>query len=495
MGNATVWAWDSVNNKVVENSKIDDKTIFPLELNTMPGWAGSSWYFLRYTDPTNNQEFASKEAVDYWKNVDLYMGGSEHATGHLLYSRFWTKFLFDRGFIPFEEPFQKMINQGMILGRSSFVYKLLTMSIGFSNSDNEKEILPAESIPSFLVSYNQMKIISDYQDIFKKRTNLELRDGNLSQKYHTLIEKINQQANSIREKIDPDKIYYGKIGFATDFVSYPIHVDISLVDNDKLDIEVFKKWRSDYADAEFILEEDGTYICGSEVEKMSKSKFNVQTPDELVEKFGADTLRCYEMFLGPIEQAKPWDTKGINGVSNFLRKFWRLFNMDENGVAQLSNDEPTKDNLKTLHKTIKKITDDLERFSFNTCVSNFMICVNELTEQKCNNKQILEQLTIMISPYAPYIAEELWQKLGNEAGKVTTAAFPVFNEEYLVENTIEYPVSFNGKMRFKMPLAATLSPKEVEEAVMNSAEAAKYLEGNTPKKVIVVPGKIVNVVL
>lgn len=415
LGNATIWAWDTVSNTVVENSRIDNQTIFPLELNTMPGWAGSSWYFLRYTDPTNEVEFASKAAVDYWNNVDLYIGGSEHATGHLLYARFWTKFLFDRGYIPFEEPFQKMINQGMILGRSSFVYR------------------------------------------------------NAEGKY-----------------ISKSKLTGGEI---------PIHVDISLVDNDQLDIEGFKNWRSDYANAEFILENDGTYICGSEVEKMSKSKFNVQTPDELVEKFGADTLRCYEMFLGPIEQAKPWDTKGINGVSNFLRKLWRLFNIDENGVAQLEHVEPTKDNLKTLHKTIKKVTDDLERYSFNTCVSNFMICVNELTEQKCSNKSILDQLVIMLSPYAPHIAEELWQRSGNEAGTVTTALFPVFNEEYLVESSIEYPVSFNGKMRFKLPLAATLSAKEVEEAVLASSEAAKYLEGNAPKKVIVVPGKIVNIVL
>lgn len=415
LGNATVWAWDTVNNQVVGNEQINHQTIFPLELNTMPGWAGSSWYFLRYTDPTNNNEFASKAAVDYWGNVDLYIGGSEHATGHLLYSRFWTKFMFDRGFIPFEEPFQKMINQGMILGRSSFVYR------------------------------------------------------NAEGKY---VSKSNLNGDE-----------------------HPIHVDVALVDNDKLDIQGFKNWRPEYANAEFILEEDGTYICGSEVEKMSKSKFNVQTPDELVDKFGADTLRCYEMFLGPIEQAKPWDTKGINGVSNFLRKLWRLFNIDENENAQLSEGEPTKDNLKTLHKTIKKVTDDLERYSFNTCVSNFMICVNELTDQKCNNKSILEQLVIMVSPYAPHIAEELWQKLGNASGTVITAQFPVFNEEYLVESTIEYPVSFNGKMRFKMPLAATLSPKEVEEAVMNSAEAAKYLEGKAPKKVIVVPGKIVNVVV
>lgn len=415
LGNATVWAWDTVANQVVENSKIDHQTVFPLELNTMPGWAGSSWYFLRYTDPNNTQAFASKEAVDYWKNVDLYMGGSEHATGHLLYARFWTKFLFDCGYIPFDEPFKKMINQGMILGRSSFVYR------------NE-----------------QGKYIS-------------------------------------KNKLTGNET--------------PIHVDISLVDNDKLDTEGFKKWRADFANAEFILEDDGSYVCGFEIEKMSKSKYNVQTPDELVEKFGADTLRCYEMFLGPVEQAKPWDTKGINGVSNFLRKLWRLFQIDENGLAHLSTDAPNKESLKSLHKTIKKVSEDLERFSFNTVVSNFMICVNELTEQKCNNKVILEQLVVLVSPYAPHIAEELWEKMGNGTTSVTQAQFPTFNEEFLVESTIEYPVSFNGKMRFKAALSATLSPKEVEEIVINSPEAAKYLEGKTPKKVIVVPGKIVNVVL
>jgi leucyl-tRNA synthetase len=415
LGNASVWAWDTVANKVVENSKIDHQTVFPLELNTMPGWAGSSWYFLRYTDPNNTQAFASKEAVDYWKNVDLYMGGSEHATGHLLYARFWTKFLFDCGYIPFDEPFKKMINQGMILGRSSFVYR------------NEQ---------GKYVSKNKL------------------------------------------------------VGNET-----PIHVDISLVDNDKLDTEGFKKWRADFVNAEFILEDDGSYVCGFEVEKMSKSKYNVQTPDELVEKFGADTLRCYEMFLGPVEQAKPWDTKGINGVINFLRKLWRLFQIDENGLAHLSTDAPSKESLKSLHKTIKKVSEDLERFSFNTGVSNFMICVNELTDQKCNNKAILEQLVVLVSPYAPHIAEELWEKMGNGTTSVTQAQFPIFNEEYLVESTIEYPVSFNGKMRFKAALSATLSPKEVEEIVINSPEAAKYLEGKTPKKVIVVQGKIVNVVL
>lgn len=483
LGNAAVWAWDTVNNKVVENEKTDNKTIFPLELNTMPGWAGSSWYFLRYTDPTNDKEFASKAAVDYWKNVDLYIGGSEHATGHLLYARFWTKFLFDRGYIPFEEPFQKMINQGMILGRSSFVYAKYPMGI-FGGDGADNVTIPEEYKFPVLISYNLLREAKS--DI----------DSKAYQKIETFFKAHKARINLRIKELYPNVIA-SVTGFDIEDIigCVPLHVDISLVDNDKLDIEGFKKWRAEYADAEFILEDDGTYICGSEVEKMSKSKFNVQTPDELVEKFGADTLRCYEMFLGPIEQAKPWDTKGINGVSNFLRKLWRLFNIDENGNAQLSTEAPAKENLKTLHKTIKRLGEDLERYSFNTCVSNFMICVNELTEQKCNNKQILEQLVILVSPYAPHIAEELWEKLGNEAGTVTRASFPVFNEEYLVESSFEYPVSFNGKMRYKVALPLTLVPKEVEEAVLSAPEAEKYLEGKTPKKVIVVPGKIVNVVL
>ena len=386
-----------------------------MEYNTMPGWAGSSWYFLRYMDPKNEQEFVNREKADYWNQVDLYMGGAEHATGHLLYARFWTKLLYDRGFISFDEPFKKMINQGMILGRSSFVYR---------TADGKT-----------FVTASKRK----------------------------------------------------------DFDTAPLHVDIALVDNDKLDIEAFKAWRPDFANAEFILEDDGTYFCGSEVEKMSKSKFNVQTPDELVEKFGADTLRMYEMFLGPIEQAKPWDTKGINGVYNFLRKLWRLFYQD--GELMVNDAPADKAALKTLHKTIKKITDDLERFSFNTNVSNFMIAVNELSEQKCYSREVLEPLVIMLSPYAPHIAEELWVILGNEAGTVSMANFPAFNPEMLVEDAIAYPVSFNGKMRFKAELPATLSAKEVEEAVMAMPESQKWLEGKAPKKVIVVQGKIVNVVI
>jgi leucyl-tRNA synthetase len=387
-----------------------------MEFNTMPGWAGSSWYFLRYMDPKNEIEFVSKEKADYWNQVDLYIGGSEHATGHLLYARFWTKFLFDQGYISFDEPFAKMINQGMILGRSSFVYRI--------------------------------------------------KDSN---KFVTLSKK-------------------------KDFDVNPIHADISLVDNDKLDIEGFKSWRPEFSQAEFICEEDGSYVCGTEVEKMSKSKYNVQTPDELVDKFGADTLRMYEMFLGPLEQSKPWDTKGINGVHNFLRKLWRLFH-DQEGNIFLVDESPTKEALKTLHKTIKKMTDDLDRFSFNTGVSNFMICVNELTDQKCHNKAILSELIIMLSPYAPHICEELWVKLGNDAGTINEARFPAFKEEYLVEASVAYPISFNGKMRMKLELPTTYSAQEVEQAVLANHDAQKWLEGKSPKKVIVVPGKIVNIVL
>ena len=387
-----------------------------MEYNTMPGWAGSSWYFLRYMDPHNENEFVAKEKVDYWQNVDLYIGGSEHATGHLLYARFWTKFLFDLGYIPFDEPFQKMINQGMILGRSSFVYRVM---------DSEEFV-------------------------------------------------------DVSEKDDYDVI--------------SLHADISLVDGDRLNIEEFKKWRPEFKNAMFRTNENGDYICGHEVEKMSKSKYNVQTPDELVDKFGADTLRMYEMFLGPLEQSKPWDTKGINGVNNFLRKLWRLFH-DGNNEVSLDESAPSKDALKTLHKTIKKVGDDLDRFSFNTGVSNFMICVNELSDQKCNNKAILHDLVILLSPYAPHICEELWVILGNEPGTISYASFPTFNEEYMVEANHSYPVSFNGKMRFKIELPTAMNPKEVEAQVLAYEQTQKYLEGNTPKKVIVVPGKIVNVVV
>ncbi len=385
-----------------------------MEYNTMPGWAGSSWYYLRYMDPHNNQTFADRKNTDYWNQVDLYIGGSEHATGHLLYARFWCKFLYDLGYIGFDEPFKKLINQGMILGRSSFVYRC---------KDSGKFIT------------------------FSKRK---------------------------------------------EYKTARLHVDIALVDNDKLNLEGFKNWRAEYAKAEFVLEDDGSYLCGSEVEKMSKSKYNVQTPDELVEKFGADTLRCYEMFLGPLEQAKPWDVKGINGVNNFLNKLYRLFYQED---ALCVNEAPaSKASLKTLHKTIKKVSEDLERHAFNTPISAFMIAVNELTEQKCHNKEILKDLLVILEPFAPFIAEELYESLGFQGG-LHHAPWPKFNATHLVENEITYPVSFNGKMRFKMTLPASLNPKEVEERVLGSNEAQKWLEGKTPKKMIVVPKKIVNVVI
>jgi leucyl-tRNA synthetase len=458
LGNAEVWSWCR-NMKIIKpNEKQNGVCTWPMELNTMPGWAGSSWYFLRYMDPHNDNEFVAKNKVDYWQEVDLYIGGAEHATGHLLYARFWAKFLYDRGYIPFDEPFKKMINQGMILGRSSFVYRL------------NYKIEGVVSMPVFLTQsiYNSLN-----------STEKEARESAQSKIMNRLLE--------IHQGINDNQL-------VKTFITHDLHVDINIVDNDKLDIEAFKSSRDEYANAEFILEDDGTYICGTEVEKMSKSKFNVQTPDDLVEQFGADTLRMYEMFLGPLEQAKPWDTKGINGVHNFLRKLWRLFH-DADGNAVISEGEADAKSLKTLHKTIKKIQDDMDRYVFNTSVSAFMICVNELTEQKCNNKAVLQDLVILLTPFAPHIAEELWVKLGNQPGTVSDASFPAFNEAYLVENTFSYPVSFNGKTRFMFELPTNMPKEEVEQSVMSSEQAQKYLEGKTPKKVIVVPGRIVNVVV
>ena len=415
LGNATIWAWDTANNKVVETILVDNKTIFPLELNTMPGWAGSSWYWMRYMDAHNENEFASQVALNYWQNVDLYIGGSEHATGHLLYARFWNKFLKDKGFAPTEEPFKKLINQGMILGMSAFVYR-------------------EEGSNTF---YSKSKITN-----------------------------INTQA---------------------------IHVDVSLVNaSDELDIEVFKNSRDEYKKAVFINEDNGKFIVGREVEKMSKSKYNVVTPDDICEQYGADTLRLYEMFLGPLEQAKPWNTAGISGVFSFLKKLWRLYNDDANGCV-VTNNEPSKDSLKTLHKTIKKVNEDIENFSFNTSVSQFMICVNELSAQNCHERTILESLAILISPYAPHIAEELWSQLGYSES-IATADFPVFEAKYLVESSKEYPVSFNGKMRFTIELPLDLSVAQIEEIIMKDERTIKQLEGKIPNKVIIVPGKIINLV-
>ncbi len=472
LGNAAVWAWDSVQCSVVSTQLVDNKTIFPLELNTMPGWAGSSWYWMRYMDARNETEFASKEALKYWESVDLYIGGSEHATGHLLYSRFWNKFLKDKGFAPTEEPFKKLINQGMILGMSAFVKRI--------------------DLPnSYIVSYQKGYERNEDSDIFKNLfisngESKKILDGDL-----TAFKKYISDA--IKKKYNVEN--FSHVVEIIDFIKIEInsiHADVSFVNtSDELDIEKFKAWREDYNDAEFILDDNGKYIVGREVEKMSKSKYNVVTPDDICNEYGADTLRLYEMFLGPLEQAKPWNTAGISGVFGFLKKLWRLY-FDENGLI-VTNDEPTKDNLKSLHKTIKKVAEDIEGFSFNTSVSQFMICVNELSTQNCHSRAILEPLAIVISPYAPHIAEELWSLLGHE-GSISTVPFPVFEAKYLVESEKEYPVSFNGKMRFTIVLPLDLTKEQIEEIVMKDERTIKQLDGKTPNKVIIVPGKIINLV-
>ncbi len=414
LGHATRWAWDMANNCVTDNTKIDNVTIFPLELNTMPGFAGSSAYYLRYMDPHNHTALVGKEADEYWRNVDLYVGGTEHATGHLIYSRFWNKFLHDLGISVVEEPFQKLVNQGMIQGRSNFVYRI-------------------------------------------KDTNTFV-SLNLKDQYDTT----------------------------------PLHVDVNIVSNDILDIEAFKAWRPEYATAEFILE-DGKYICGWAVEKMSKSMYNVVNPDMIVEKYGADTLRMYEMFLGPVEQSKPWDTNGIDGVHRFLKKFWSLFY--DRTDKYLVNDEPaTKEELKSLHKLIKKVTGDIETFSYNTSISAFMICVNELAALKCGKKEILNPLIVTLAPFAPHICEELWETLGN-AGSVCDAQWPAYNEEYLVENSVNYTVSFNGKARFNKEFPVETSSQDIQDAVLADERSTKWMEGKSVVKIIVVPKKIINIVV
>jgi leucyl-tRNA synthetase len=444
------------------------------EYNTMPGWAGSSWYFLRYMDPNNPGEFASRDKVEYWGQVDLYMGGAEHATGHLLYSRFWTKVLFDLGYVGFDEPFKKMINQGMITGRSNKVYRLKVIT----ESWEAGEILPLDLVPAIFVS----KEINDDLD---GRGQQGWAFEKVSDFLASLSDELNQQHSS----------YVGRVLAHPYLTGYTasMNVDISLVDNDILGIEGFRSWREEFKNALFILNDEGQYRCDWEIEKMSKSKFNVQTPDELVEKFGADTLRCYEMFLGPVEQSKPWDTKGINGVYNFLRKFWRLFHDKSNAFA-VSDDAPSKEELKTLHKTIKKVTEDLNRYSWNTVVSTMMIGVNELTELQCNKRAVLEPMCVLLSPYAPHMAEELWEKLGHSAS-ITEVAWPAFDEGHLTESSFDYPVSFNGKTRFFVSLPVDWSQEQVTAAVMEHEGTAKYLEGKAPKKVIVVPKRIVNVVV
>lgn len=413
LGNAKNFAWDEINQKVVSVDLIDNKTVFPLELSTMPGWAGSSWYFLRYMDPKNDEVFTDKKLSDYWGQVDLYIGGSEHATGHLLYSRFWNMFLKDRGYISQNEPFKKLINQGMILGMSAFVFRIAGTNTYVSK--------------------------------------------NLAHEHQT----------------------------------QKIHVDVSLLKGDELDTEAFKKWRPEFNDADFILE-DGKYITEREVEKMSKSKYNVVNPDDICEEYGADCLRLYEMFLGPLEQSKPWNTQGLSGVYGFLKKFYNLY-FDGDAVS-VSDDEPTKEEYKILHTLIKKVFYDLENFSFNTSVSSFMIAVNELQKLRCNKRKILEPLAIIVSPYAPHICEELWSVLGHSES-IEFAPFPKLDEKYLAEDEIDYPVSFNGKMRFKLSLPADLEVTQIEEAILKDERTVKQLEGKSPKKVIIVPKKIINIVI
>ncbi len=414
LGNATRWAWDEANRCVTDNARIDNATVFPLELSTMPGFAGSSAYYLRYMDPRNDSALVGEEADEYWQNVDLYIGGSEHATGHLIYSRFWNKFLFDLGVSRKEEPFQKLVNQGMIQGRSNFVYRI--------------------------------------------------KDSNT----------------------------FVSLGLKDKYDTTPIHVDVNIVQNDVLDLDTFKKWRPEYETAEFVLE-DGKYVCGWAIEKMSKSMYNVVNPDMIVEKYGADTLRLYEMFLGPINQSKPWDSNGIDGCARFLRKAWNLFYPKNEGLAA-TDDAPTKENLKTLHKLIKKVSEDIEVFSYNTSIPAFMIAVNELAQQKCRSREVLETVVTLLAPFAPHMAEELWHALGHET-TVCDAPWPTYDESYLKEDTQTLSVSFNGKTRFTLDFAADATKESIQEATLASEQAKKYLEGKQVVKVIVVPGRIVNIVI
>ncbi len=420
LGHAHLWAWDTANNCVTDKSNIDNQTVFPLDLNTMPGFAGSSAYYLRYMDPRNNDALVSREADDYWQCVDLYVGGTEHATGHLIYSRFWNKFLHDYGYSCCEEPFRKLVNQGMIQGRSNFVYR--------ANKLGSKEK------PVFV----SLGLKDNYDDVT------------------------------------------------------PIHVDVNIVSADVLDIEAFRAWRPEYKDAEFILE-NGKYICGWAIEKMSKSMFNVVNPDMIVEKYGADTLRLYEMFLGPVEQSKPWDTNGIDGCHRFLKKLWALY-YDRDGQFLPDDSEATPEQLKSLHKLIKKVSQDIEQFSYNTSISAFMICVGELQQLKCRNRVLLSQLAVLIAPFAPHIAEELWHTLGNES-TVCDAQWPEFDEKYLVESTVQMGIAFNGKRRFEMQFAADADNTAIEQAVMADERTARYMEGKQVVKVIIVPKRMVNVVI
>lgn len=476
LGNATVWAWDTEKCAVVHNGAINHKTVFPLELNTMPGWAGSSYYFNRYMDPHNTAEIFSREAVDYWQDVDLYIGGSEHATGHLLYSRFWQKFLFDKGFVPKPEFAKKLINQGMITGTSAFVYELIL-----------EDEFKRSQVPNIFISTDIYELFFRNQDAIQNG----LEDNYLwVEEFNYLKEKFNENFPDGNVALSDLQKY----GYS--FIQK--HADVSFVNSsDELDIEAFRNWRTEYKDAKFFSNDYGIFVVTREVEKMSKSKYNVVSPDSICEEYGADSLRLYEMFLGPLEQSKPWNTAGISGVHSFLKKLWRLYHTGPDGQFKMDDTtleaEVAPESYKTLHRTIKKVEEDIADFSFNTSVATFMICVNELSAQKCSNRAILEPLAILISPYAPHIAEELWSRMGNTTS-IAAAPFPKFESKYLVESVKEYPISFNGKMRFKLELPADLSAEEIEAAVMVHAKTQEQLQGRIPKKIIVVPGKIVNIV-
>ena len=430
LGNATKWAWDTKTNSVVDCSTIDNQTVFPIELYTMPGFAGSSAYYLRYMDPHNDEALVSDEAASYWQNVDLYVGGSEHATGHLIYSRFWNKFLFDLGVSKKEEPFQKLINQGMIQGWSSFVYRLR----------------------------NTNKFVS--------------------------FDLLDEQYDDAKKK----SLYYYQ-GVEAD----PVYADISMVNGNVLDVEKIREWTPEFREGEFILNQNGQYIVSQAIEKMSKSKYNVVNPDDICENYGADTLRLYEMFLGPIEQSKPWDVAGIDGCFRFLKKFWTLY-WNKDGSLAADDSEPTADNMKSLHKLIKKVSEDIEVFSYNTSIPAFMVATTELTNQKCRSRKVLEQLVVLIAPFCPHIAEELWEALGNKTS-VCDAQWPSFDEKYLVESTVKMPVQFNGKVRFTLELPADMSKEDVEKTALSAPDAAKYLEGQQVVKTVVVPGRIINIVI
>ena len=501
-------------------------------VGSVPGFAGSSGYYLRYQDPNNDKEYFSREANDYWQNVDLYIGGAEHATGHLIYSRFWCKFLFDIGSSCKEEPFQRMINQGMIQGRSSFAYrvnmeKMCEYAVWYQLKDKKYGV---EFVKDFkdgrrrfdffcpekgiLIEINRMgnleKVAEPWEE-YAKEKGYKLLLIPIVEVVRDFIKGSNKVDQKIKDLIAGKEVpifeessalpsiplFVSKNITGREIFSDPIHVDINIVHNDILDTESFRQWRDDLKESLFIFEKDkdgnSVYVCGSEVEKMSKSKYNVQNPDNLVEKYGADTLRLYEMFLGPLEQSKPWDVQGIEGTYRFVRKFWRLFH-NENNEFCVSDEPATAPELKSLHTLIKKEEDGIESISFNTVVSAFMICINELNDLKCNKREVLEPLTILLSPFAPHIAEELWHLLGHDTS-VVNASFPVYDESKTVENSFNYPISFNGKMRFNMELPVTMSAEEVQAAVLAAPESQKWLEGKTPKKVIFVPKKIVNIVI